>query len=184
MVLIGEEARNLKSGEPPKFYGLVESEHRGNDAMLSKCAELSSITEAWYSNAIPAAERAALHQFNLRQGKKRQAGVLLFNVPMLSDAGDATQLFRYADAELDQGTRGGQKTVFLGDCPRVQSSLQNVPAGWDFAEDILKLPGVAALYYVLGAMFRLPYSAPSKEPGQAKIDYDVFNPPWEKKRED
>ena len=85
---------------------------------------------------------------------------------------------------LDKRTTAGQKTVFLGECSRVQAALQRVPGEWDSAEDILRLPEVTALYYVLGAMFRLPYSIPSREPAFARTEYDIFNPPWEKNKED
>jgi hypothetical protein len=67
VVLVGEQVRNLKSYGPPVFYGLMESEQRTNDDMLSKCAELAAIVDTWYSNIIPVAQRVALHQFNLRQ---------------------------------------------------------------------------------------------------------------------
>ncbi len=184
VVLVGEQVRNLKSGDPPKFYGLTESGHRNNDDMLSKCVELSTIAGTWYSNIIPEAQRVALHQFNLRQEQKNLTGIQLLNVPMLTEAGDAAQLFSYADAEIDKRTTAGQKTVFLGECTRVQAALQRVPEEWDRAEDTLKLPEVTALYYVLGAMFRLPYSIPAREPVFSKIDYDIFNPPWEMKGED
>ena len=99
VVLVGEQVRNLKSGAPPVFYGLTESEHRNSDDMLSKCVELATFVETWYSNIIPEAQRVALHQFNLRQEQKHVAGIRLINVPMLSEAGDASQLFSYADAE-------------------------------------------------------------------------------------
>ena len=183
MVLVGEQARNLRSGDPPKFYGLTESEHRNNDDMLSKCVELTTAVDTWYSNIIPEAQRFGLHQFNLGQEQKHLTGIQLTNVPILSEAGDASQLFSYADAELDKRTTAGQKTVFLGECSRVQAALQRVPEEWDSAEGILRLPEVTALYYVLGAMFRLPYSIPAREPVFAKTDYDIFNPPWEKKGE-
>ena len=177
MVLVAEEMRNLKSEDPPKFYGLTESEHRDSDDMLSKCVELTTIVETWYSNVIPGAKRIALHQFNLKQEQKHLTGIQLTNVPMLSEAGDASQLFSYSDAELDKRTTAGQKTVFLGECTRVQAALQRVPEEWDSAEAILRLPEVTALYYVLGAMSRLPYSARSREPVFARTDYDIFNPP-------
>lgn len=176
-VLVAEQVRNLKSGAPPKFYGLTESEHRHSGVMLSKCVELTTVVDTWYSNIIPEAQRVALHQFNLGQEQKHLTGILLTNVPMLSEAGDALQLFSYADAELDKRTTAGQKTVFLGDCSRVLAALQRVPEEWDSAEDILKLPEVTALYYALGAMFRLPFSVPSREPGRAETEYDIFNPP-------
>jgi len=184
LVLVGEQARNLKSGVPSKFYGLTESEHRQNDDMLSKCAELSTIVDTWYSNIIPEAHRVALHQFNLGQEQKHLAAIQLTNVPMLSEAGDAAQLFRYAEAELDQRTSEGRKTVFLGECARVQAALQRFPEEWDGAKEILKLPEVTALYYVLGAMLRLPYRIASREPVFAMRDYDPLNPPWEKNGED
>jgi|GEM_PF-934752 len=184
VAIVGEQVRNLKSGDMPKFYGLTESEHRNGDDMLSKCVELSTIAETWYSNVIPEAQRVALHQFNLGQELKHLKGIQLTSAPMLSEAGDASGLFSYADAELDRRTTAGKKTVFLGGCSRVQGALQRVPEEWDSAEDILRLPEVAALYYVLGAMFRLPYSIPSREPAFANTDYDIFNPPWENKDED
>jgi len=184
VVLAGEQVRNLQSCGPPVFYGLTESEHRTNDDMLSKCAELSAIVDTWYSNIIQEAQRVALHQFNLRQEQKHLAGIQFINAPMLSEAGDPPQLFSYADAELDQRTSEGRKTVFLGECTRVKAALQRVPEEWDSAEDILKPPEITALYYVLGAMFRLPYCVPSREPAFAQIEYDIFNPPWEKKKED
>ena len=62
--------------------------------------------------------------------------------------------------------------------------MQRVPEEWDSAEDILDQPEVTALYYVLGAMFCLPFSIPSREPAFALTEYDIFNPPWEKNRED
>jgi len=184
VVLVGEQTRNLRSGDPPKFYGLTESEHRNNGDMLSKCMELTTAVDTWYSNMVPEAQRVALHQFNLGQERKHAAGTQLINVPMLSEAGEASELFSYAEAELDTWTTAGQKTVFLGECSRVQAALQRVPENWDSAEDILKLPEVTALYYVLGSMFRLPYSIPAREPVFAKTDYDILNPPWEKKAED
>jgi hypothetical protein len=143
--------------DPPVFYGLTESEHRTDDQMLSKCVELASIVDAWISNIIPEAQCVLLHQFNMRQQEKHLSRIQLFNPPMLSGSGDATQLFSYADAELGKRTSGGRKTVFLGECPKVQAALQRVPEEWGSADDILKLPEVTALYYVLGAMFRLPY---------------------------
>ena len=99
VVLAGEQARDLQSCGPPVFYGLAESEHRTNEDMLSKCAELAAIVDTWYSNIIPEAQRVALHQFNLRQEQKHLAGIRFINAPMLSEAGDASQLFSYADAE-------------------------------------------------------------------------------------
>jgi len=182
LVLAGEQVRNLKSGAPSKFYGLTESEHRKNDGMLSKCVELSTIVDTWYSNIIPEAHRVSLHQFNLRQEQKHAAGIQFINAPMLSEAGDASQLFSYADAELDQRTSPGRKTVFLGECTRVKAALRRVPEQWDSAEDILKPPEVTALYYVLGAMLCFPYSIPSREPTFAQTEYDIFNPPWENKK--
>lgn len=184
VVLVGEQERNLRSCGPPVFYGLMESEQRTSDDMLSKCVELAATVDTWYSNIIAEAQRVALYQFNLSQEQKHLAGIQLINAPMLSEAGDASQLFSYADAELDQRTSEGRKTVFLGECTRVKAALQRVPEQWDSAEDILKPPEVTALYYVLGAMFRLPYSIPSREPVFARMDYDIFNPPWEKNRED
>ena len=183
VVLVGEQVRNLRSCSPPVFYGLLESEQRTNDDMLSKCAELAAIVDTWYSNIIPEAHRVALHQFNLRQEQKHAAGIQLINAPMLSETGDASQLFSYADAELDQRTSAGRKTVFLGECARVKAALQRVPEEWDGAEDILKPPEVTALYYVLGAMFCFPFSIPSREPAFARTEYDIFNPPWEKNGE-
>jgi hypothetical protein len=183
VVLVGEQVRNLQSSSPPVFYGLAESEQRTNDDMLSKCAELAAIVDTWYSNIIPEAHRVALHQFNLRQEQKHAAGIQFINVPMISEGGDATQLFSYADAELDQRTSEGRKTVFLGECTRVKAALQRVPEEWDGAEDILKHPEATALYYVLGAMFRLPCTIPSREPAFARTEYDIFNPPWEKNGE-
>ena len=91
---------------------------------------------------------------------------------MLSESGDAEQLFRYADAGLNENTLG-QKTVFLGECPKVRAALQNIPAEWS-PEDVLKLPEVTALYYVLGAMLRLPYSIPSENAGQCMTEYNIF----------
>jgi hypothetical protein len=184
VVLVGEQERNLRSCGPPVFYGLAESEQRTSDDMLSKCVELAAIVDTWYSNIIAEAHRVALHQFNLRQEQKHLAGIQLINAPMLSEAGDASQLFSYADAEIDQRTSEGRKTVFLGGCTRVKAALQRVPEEWDSAEDILKQPEVTALYYVLGAMFRFPYTIPSREPAFAKTEYDIFNPPWEKNTED
>ncbi|MGD0397862.1 MAG: hypothetical protein ABSC04_03020 [Syntrophobacteraceae bacterium] len=184
LVLVGEQVRNLKSGAPAKFYGLTESQHRQNDDMLLKCVELSTIVDTWYSNIIPEAHRVALHQFNLGQEQKHLTSIQLTNVPMLSEAGDGAQLFRCTEAELDQRTSEGRKTVFLGECSRVQAALQRVPEEWDSAKEILDLPEVTALYYVLGAMFRLPYRVPSREPSEPKIDYDIFNPPWEKNGDD
>ena len=176
--------RNLRSCSPPVFYGLLESEQRTNDDMLSKCAELAAIVDTWYSNIIPVAQRVALHQFNLRQEQKHVAGIQFINAPMLSESGDASQLFSYADAELDQRTSAGRKTVFLGGCARVKAALQRVLEEWDSAEDILEQPEVTALYYVLGAMLCLPFSIPSREPAFAQTEYDIFNPPWEKNRDD
>ena len=184
LVLVGEQVRNLKSGVPAKFYGLTESEHRQNDDMLLKCVELSTIVDTWYSNVIPEAHRVALHQFNLGQEQKHLAGVQFTNVPMLSESGDGAQLFRYAEAELDQRTSEGRKTVFLGECARVQAALQRIPKEWDSAKEVLELPEVTALYYVLGAMFRLPYRIPSRDAGRAETEYDIFNPPWEKNEKD
>jgi len=184
VVLVGEQVRNLRSSSPPVFYGLAESEHRTSDDMLSKCVELAAIVDTWYSNVIPEARRVALHQFNLRQEQKHVAGIQFINAPTLSEAGDASQLFSYADAELDQKTSPGRKTVFLGECTRVKAALQRVPEEWDSAEDILKPPEVTALYYVLGAMFCFPCSIPSREPAFAQTEYDIFNPPWEKNTED
>ncbi|MGP8090605.1 MAG: hypothetical protein ACLPUX_10960 [Syntrophobacteraceae bacterium] len=184
LVLVGEQVRNLKSGAPAKFYGLAESQHRQNDDMLLKCVELSTIVDTWYSNIIPEAHRVALHQFNLGQEQKHLTSLQLTNVPMLSEAGDGAQLFRYTEAELDQRTSEGRKTVFLGECARVQAALQRVPEEWDSAKEILELPEVTALYYVLGAMFRLPYRIPSREPVFAMRDYDPLNPPWEKNGDD
>ena len=146
LVLVGEQVRNLKSGAPSKFYGLTESEHGKNNDMLLKCVELSTIVDTWYSNMIPEAQRVALHQFNLGQEQKHLTGIQVTNVPMLSEAGDAAQLFRYAEAEFDQRTSEGRKTVFLGECARVQAALQRVPEQWDGAKEILKLPEVTALY--------------------------------------
>ena len=162
VVLVGEQERNTRCADPV-FYGLAESEQRTSDDMLSKCAELAATVDTWYSNIIPEAHRVALHQFNLRQEQKHLAGIQLINAPMLSEAGDASQLFSYADAELDQRKRvRGARAVFLGECTRVKAALQRVPEEWDSAEDILKPPEVTALYYVLGAMFRLPYSISSR----------------------
>ena len=118
MVLVGEQVRNLRSSSPPVFYGLAESEHRTSDDMLSKCVELAAIVDTWYSNVIPEARRVALHQFNLRQEQKHVAGIQFINAPTLSEAGDASQLFSYADAEIYQRTCEGRKTVFLGECTR------------------------------------------------------------------
>ncbi len=184
MVLAGEQVRNLQSCGPPVFYGRLESEQRTSDDMLSKCAELAAFVDTRYSNIIPVSQRVALHQFNMRQEQKHVAGIQFINAPTLSEAGDASQLFSYADAELDQRTSAGRKTVFLGECARVKAALQRVPEEWDSAEDILKPPEVTALYYVLGAMFCLPFSIPSREPAFARTEYDIFNPPWEKNKED
>lgn len=182
VALIAEQARNLKSGGPPKFYVLVESTHQIEDDMLSKCAELSLIVDAWYSNVTSRSHYFLLHEFNQRQEAKRLSAIQLLNVPMLSETGDAEQLFHYADSEFHRLTLN-QKNVFLAECPKVRAALQNVPPVWA-VEDILRLPEVTALYYALGAMLRLPYSIPSPAAGQAKIDYDIFNPPFEKKDED
>jgi hypothetical protein len=162
----------------------MESEHRNSDELLSKCVELTTVVDTWYSNMIPEAQRVVLHQFNLGQERKHAAGIQLTNVPMLSEAGDASQLFTYADVELDKRTTVGQKTIFLGECLRVQAALERIPEEWDSAEGILRLPEATALYYVLGAMLNLPYRMPSREPVFAKTDYDILNPPWEKKPED
>src|SRR5208282_5103154 len=99
----------------------MESEQRTSADLLSKCAELAAIVDTWYSNVIPEAQRVALHQFNLRREQKHLAGIQLMNAPMLSEAGDASQLFAYADAELDQRASAGSKTVFFGECTRVKA---------------------------------------------------------------
>ena len=138
VVLVGEQVRDLRSCSLPVFYGLLESEQRTNDDMLSKCAELAAIVDTWYSNIIPEAHRVALHQFNLGQEQKHAAGIQFINAPMLSETGDASQLFSYADAELDQRTSPGRGLrVFLGECTRVKAALQRVLEQWDGTEDVL-----------------------------------------------
>ena len=164
MVLVGEEARNLQSGHPAKFYGLCESAHPTDEGMLSKCAELSLMVDAWYSNVIEQAHHALLREFNRRQEQKHLDAVQLLNAPLLSEAGDAEQLFYYADSEFNNKTLN-QKLVFLTECPKIRAALLNVPPAWT-PDDILRLPEVTALYYVLGAMFLLPYSAASRRPAQ------------------
>jgi hypothetical protein len=170
VVLVGEEARNLKNGGPPKFCGLVESKHPNHDEMLSKCVELAPVVDTWYSNTTQEAQYFLMHEFNQGQQRKHLDGLLLLDAPMISESGDAEQLFRYVDAEFSKQTLGGQKTIFLGECPQVRAALQNVPEEWD-KEDILRLPEVTALYYVLGAMFRLPYSIRSSKPATAQTEY-------------
>lgn len=174
IVLLAEETHNLRSTNPAKLYGLLESTHPTPGAMLSKCAELSSNVDLFYSNTIPIAQRILLHEFNQRQERKRLSAIQLLNVPMLSEAGDAEELFRYADSMLLELT-WDQKAIFLGECPKVRGGLQNVPAEWT-PEDVLKLPEVTALYYVLGAMLRLPYSIPTENAGRCITEYDVFKP--------
>ncbi len=173
VVLIGEPFRDLRQHDPPVFYGLAESRHRNDDDMLSKCVELASIVDAWYSNTTRQAQYIPLHQFNLRQEQNNLGRIQLLNVPMLSD-GDAAQLFSYAEAELDKRTQGGRKTVFLAECSQVQAALQKVPERWTSPEAILKLPEVTALYYALGAMFCFPFTVPSREPATLRTDYDIF----------
>jgi hypothetical protein len=183
-VLIAEGVRNLRSEHAPTFYGLAEAKRTVDQELLFKCLELASITDTWYGNATWQAQRFALHQFNSKQAQKGLRRIELLDAPMLTDAGDPEQLFRYAEAEIHKGTLGTRKTVFLAECPQVRAALQRVPEGWNSAEEILNLPEAAALYYVLGAMFSFPTSIPSREPAFAKTEYDVFNPPWEKKKED
>jgi hypothetical protein len=172
VVLVAEAARNLRSGGPPTFYGLQEARATTDDELLLKCLELSSIVDTWYGNIIPDAQRFAVHQFNAKRGQRRLKGVQLQNAPMLTEAGDCEQLFRYAESELHKSMLGGQKTFFLGECPQVQAALQNLPEKWDSSEKILGLPAVTALYYVLGAMFCYPSSVRTNKPAFALTDYD------------
>jgi hypothetical protein len=173
LVLLAEETRNLQSGAPAMFYGLTESEHKNDNGLLLKCVELAGIVDTWYSNMVPDAQRMILHQFNREQERKYHPPLLFLDVPMLSEGGDATQLFSYADAELERRTTAGQKTVFLGECRKVQAALLRVPDVWDTAEDILKLSEVTALFYVLGAMSHYPYSPPLRSPAKAITEDDL-----------
>jgi hypothetical protein len=175
VVLVGEEARELASERQAEFFALSEWETRTAGDMLSKCAEVFVVTDAFYSNIVDQAEYALLHEFNLRQRQRHSPSLQLLNAPLLAEGGDPTQLFRYAESLLDEKTQGGRKTVSLGGCVKVQGALQRIPAGWDAADDILSLPGAAALYYALGAMFRLPYSMPSRNSGRALTEYDVLS---------
>ena len=84
---------------------------------------------------------------------------------------------------IKEPVRAGRR-YFWESAQGVKAALQRVPEQWDSAEDILKPPEVTALYYVLGAMFCLPFSIPSREPVFAHTEYDIFNPPWEKNKED
>jgi hypothetical protein len=174
VVLIGEAFRDLRYHDPPVFYGIAESRYRIDEDMLSKCVELASIVDTWYSNTTRQAQYIPLHQFNQRQVEKNLRRIQLINVPMLSEDGDAAQLFSYADSELDKRTLGGRKTIFLAGCPQVQAALQKVPEGPTRPELILGLPEVTALYYALGAMFCFPFTIPSREPTVLQTDYDIF----------
>ncbi len=174
IVLLAEQTHNLRSTDPAKLYGLLESTHPTPGGMLSKCAELSINADCFYSNMSPIVRRVLLNEFNQRQERKRLGTVSLLNVPMLSEGGDAEELFRYADSMLLELT-WDQKAIFLGECPKVRAALQNVPAQWT-PEDVLKLPEVTALYYVLGAMLRMKYAIPSENARQLVTDYDIFKP--------
>jgi hypothetical protein len=177
VVLIGEQARNLRSNDPAVFCGLAESKHRTDDDLLSKCTEWGRVVDAWYSNIIPQTACFSLHGFNQAQRRKGLGLIQVLNIPMLSDAGDAQQFFSYADAEIHKRLLSGQKTVFLGECPKIQAALQNVPEGWSSAEDILKVPEAAALYYVLGAMFCYPSIPRTNKPAFALTEYDPLEGP-------
>jgi hypothetical protein len=169
VLVLGELARDLRSGAPTMFYALWESAHPTPEGMLSKCAELSSIVDAWYSNVILFDRWVLLHEFNARQAERHLGWVELRNAPLLSDAGDDEQLFRHAEAEFHENVVE-KKTFFLSECPKTRAALQNVPAQWQ-KSDILSLTPVTALYYVLAAMERLPYSTPSGNPAQCITEY-------------
>jgi hypothetical protein len=165
IVVIGE---GVSKNTNPAFYGLFESWHQNHNALLLKCAELASITDRFYSNS-PEVQRILLHGFNKEQQKTQVAGVRIYDAPLLKDS-DPTELFSYADAELDRRTSVGQKSVFLEACPLARVALQRLPKGGKNAETLLGLPEVTALFYVLGAMFMFPYKDP--EPPGEKQTWD------------
>lgn len=151
IVVVGESGQSPR--ESRTYFTLYEVKFSTISAMVEKMMELSCIVDGFVAPPSQAVRREVLSLTrNIVTWDKTNEKI---RRPWGVTDGDPTELFEYADQGFNERTAEGNKSVFLGACQQVRSGLEQLPRPWESVEVFLKLPEVAALYYILGQMFRL-----------------------------
>ncbi len=186
-VIIGEEFKDLGPARVPEqdsvlMYVLQEAESGNLDALLRFCAiHMRKVT--WYGNIFDTVNMLHLRDFNRVERDTGRPQLSLLPPPPLYSEGDLKKAFEHGIDRILVRT-SDRKTLIVGDNPLIRVCRDSVPK--DAAENPEEYPRLLALCFAVNALDRIPWVHPQADskPAFALTEYDIFDPPWEKKRED
>ena len=149
------------------IYVLAEIEDELANSLLGRCLGLRSIYQVrhWYGDTRDRVRLALVNQIN--QGMDVGNKLVFHAAPYSKDAKGLV----YYHSLIHQATLAGQKTLYLGNAPKLIEALTQADMAAIEGQDHSELPAVAALGYALSEIkARQPAAV------QATVQFPDFSP--------